>query len=291
MRFEPVVSNLCPMTLRNVKWNDVALNAEIFLGTVHEYVTTHGKPKPDSAEGCTLALKMATTYSKRMAERAQKKPPQNFVGAGTTTEGDAQLALVAASKAPASATHGLLEQIRKNTDLIPSVHQKMGDIPQQTAAHLDPRFDTLGRKFVDMQRENDALKQDLAQVLANLARRVEPEFFQWIFVILGCGSVSEAARRLDIPGSTFADRLNKYVAQGGVYKTLYSMVGVRNAGVGRGRIERFNEMFGKHQGVQAVAEPDVLRELLDGLEGLNGANWKGVREELIGLVKSEIPEE
>jgi hypothetical protein len=89
--FTPVVPNLCPVTLRDLKWKDVAVNAEIFLGTVHEYVTTNGirSPEPDSAAGRTLALagkdidtaiERAAAYRRRMFDRAQKKaapaPPQ-----------------------------------------------------------------------------------------------------------------------------------------------------------------------------------------------------------------------
>jgi len=157
-------------------------------------------------------------------------------------------------------------------------------------AHFDRRFDTVGRKFADLEQENAALKQDLAQVLSNIARQVEPEFFQWIFVILAAGSVNAAAQKLGFAGSSFADKVKAYVGRGGLYATLYAMVRARAKGVGRKSIERFNEVFAAHQGAQAVAEPNVLRELLDGLEALNGSNWKALRKELIELVKSELPE-
>lgn len=157
--------------------------------------------------------------------------------------------------------------------------------------HFDRRFDRVGREFSDLERENKQLKQDLAQVLANVARQVEPEFFQWIFVILGTGSVNAAARVLKVPGSTFAGRLKEYADRGGLYETLFSMVAVRRKGVGQRRIERFNELFKEHQGVTMAATPDVLMELLDGLEGLNEDNWEGMREELIALVRGELPED
>ncbi len=157
--------------------------------------------------------------------------------------------------------------------------------------HLDRRLDTVGTRVSELELENTKLKQDLSQVLANLARQVEPEFFQWIFVILAAGSVNAAAQILGVPGSTFAGKLKEYMGRGGLYATLYSLVGIRNKGAGRKRIVRFNELFAEHQGKQGVAEPDVLRELLDGLEELNGANWKAMRKELIGIVKSEFPED
>lgn len=157
--------------------------------------------------------------------------------------------------------------------------------------HFDRRFDRVGREFADLESENKQLKQDLAQVLANVSRQVEPEFFQWIFVILGTGSVNAAARVLKVPGSTFAGRLKEYADRGGLYETLFSMVAARRKGVGQRRIERFNEMFKEHQGVAMAATPDVLMELLDGLESLNAANWKELRKELIAVVRGELPED
>jgi len=157
--------------------------------------------------------------------------------------------------------------------------------------HLDGRIDTVGREFADIERENEQLKQNLAAVLASIARQVEPEFFQWIFVILGTGSVSAAARELEMANSTFDERLKKYVKRGGLYATLFAMVGVRRKGMGEKRVERFNELFGEHQGPEVAAEADVLHALLDGLEDLSASNWEGMRNELIEVVKEALPEE
>ncbi len=272
--FTPVVPNLCPMTLRDLKWKDVAVNAEIFLGTVHEYVTTNGirSPEPESAAGRTLALagkeidtaiERATAYRRRMFDRARLTPMQHSL-----------------------LCNGAQEHVN------PPPRQDALDITnRELKRHFDRRFDTLGHEYSDMQQENAALKQDLAQVLANLARQVDPLFFQWIVFILGAGSVNAAAKKLNIAGSTFADRIQEYVARGGIYKMLYSVVEVLRKGAGRKRIVRFNDLISAHPGAQAMAEPDVLRELLDGLEDLNGLNWKVAKEELIELVKSVLPEE
>jgi len=158
-------------------------------------------------------------------------------------------------------------------------------------SHLDKRLDSVGREFSDLQNENDGLKHDLAQVMSNMARKVDPLFFQWIFVILGTGSVDAAAKELNVPGATFAERLQKFVARGGEYKKLYSMVGIRKKGTGRRRMVGFNEVLAQHQGDLALAEPNVLRELLDGLEELDAANWRKMRAELIEIVRSELPED
>lgn len=157
--------------------------------------------------------------------------------------------------------------------------------------HLAGRFDNVTTDFAALQKENDLLKQQLAAVLAKMARQVAPEFFQWIFLILAAGSASAAARKLGLAISTFDERLKGYVERGGLYRTLFSLVAVRRKGTGRRQIERFNELFEEHQGEESWSEPNVLRDLLDGLEGLNASNWKSVREELMEVIRGELPEE
>jgi len=166
-----------------------------------------------------------------------------------------------------------------------------GDITNKdVVAHMDRRFDTLGHEYSDLQRENVELKQNLAQVLANIGKKVDPEFLQWIFVILGCGSVNGAARRLGISGSTFDQRLKAYVERGGLYRTLYLTLGVRRKGVGQKSIVRFNELLKAHQQGVTDVDDSFWRELLDGLEALNGKNWQTVRDELIVIVKGAMTE-
>ncbi len=156
--------------------------------------------------------------------------------------------------------------------------------------HLDGRLNTLGMDYASVREENERLKRDLAAVLSSMAHRVEPEYFLWIFTILGTGSVSAAARTLKVNNSTFDSRLKKYTARGGVYKILYSMTAVRRKGVGTGTVERFNEMFAKHQVPAGVDEADTIRELLNGLEDMNDCNWDGMRDELIEIAKEAIME-
>ena len=103
--------------------------------------------------------------------------------------------------------------------------------------HLDVRLDDvndgilhMGDHVADLRSENAMLKQNLAHSLCKLAQQVDPEFFQWVFVILGTGSVNAAAQKLGIPGSTFADRVKRYVDRGGLYQALYSMLDIRRQG-------------------------------------------------------------
>ncbi len=152
--------------------------------------------------------------------------------------------------------------------------------------HLDYRLDTIGHEFSSLNEENTDLKQDLAQSLSNIAERVEPEYFQWIFTIMGAGSVSGAAKLLGIPNSTFIKKLKRYAAKGGVYATLFAMIKARR-GASAKSVESFSEEFAEHQ-PELFSDSNHIGDLLNGLENLNGDNWPGVRDELIELVREEF---
>jgi hypothetical protein len=156
--------------------------------------------------------------------------------------------------------------------------------------HLDGRLDTLGERVVALNQENETLKQNLARVLTEFARRVDPEFLGWVFVILAAGSVRGAAKALKMAKSTLDDRLKQYADRGGVYRLLFSALDIRRKGMGQGEVETFNELFLRHQPQSRAPGPDVWRELLDGLEALNAENWREVRTELLDLLTTESPD-
>lgn len=152
--------------------------------------------------------------------------------------------------------------------------------------HFDVRIDSVGRRFSDLEVENERLKGDLAKMIANIASQVDPEYFKWIYMVLASGSVSKASTALNIPNSTFDKDLKNYSARGGMYKTLFDLIKVRR-GCGVKSIEGYNPEFVEHQG-EACRDPGAIKDLLCGLEALNAANWKQVRDELIDLVKNDL---
>ncbi len=149
--------------------------------------------------------------------------------------------------------------------------------------HLDGRLDSLGRVQEGLRRENEELKGNLAGVLACAAKKVDPEFFRAMFAVLGAGSVAGGAKVLRTPNSTLAGQLHGFARRGGVYRMLYDMIDVRRK-LGVQSVERFNEEFAAHQGLDC-GKVDVLRDLLDGLEAMDAGNWDAVRDELLELVK------
>jgi hypothetical protein len=289
--FEPAIPDLCPSTLCHTDWNTVAPKVEKFFSAAHKYVLAKDMhdPAPGSFARILIetfepelakAVEKGTAYRKRMFEISQQRRDAANVSAP----------MPPATHAPTPMPQDLLEQILKYTKLIPSFQQKIDEIPQQTAAHLAPRLDSLGHEFADLQQENVVLKQNLAQMLANLAQRVDPEFFQWVYVIMGTGSVNAAAQKLKIKQTTFHQRFQAYVARGGLYRMLYKMLGIRRKGVGQKSMERYNEALGEHQrGIAATATDEAdWRQMLDGLEDMNPKNWSAIRDELIELVREMI---
>jgi hypothetical protein len=170
-------------------------------------------------------------------------------------------------------------------------HLTPRDLPvRDLKDHLDTRLDTLAERVVALNQENETLKQNLARVLTEFARRVDPEFLALVFVILAAGSMRAAAKALKLPKSTLDDRLKQYVGRGGVYQLLFSTLDLRRKGLGQEPIESFNDLFIRHQPQGAAPGPDLWRELLDGLQALNGDNWQQIRAELVDLLQTENPD-
>jgi len=176
--------------------------------------------------------------------------------------------------------------------------RRLADPSQQALRrHFDDRFDRvergverIGNHVRDLEAENAVLKRHLADALVQVTRRVEPEFFLWILMVLGKGSVNGVARDLGLSGSTFDDRLKRYAEKGGLHRTLYDLITVRRKGLGRTSIEGFNEMFLGHQAQAGTDQDDILRRILDGLEALNPRNFQPMVRELIEMVEEHLPD-
>lgn len=165
-------------------------------------------------------------------------------------------------------------------------HLAPRDLPvHELKDHLDTRLDTLGERVIAINQENETLKRNLARVLTELARRVDPTFLAWVFVILAAGSMRGAAQALQMPRSSLERRLREFADRGGVYALLYSTLEIRRKGLGQAPIERFNEVFLDHQQQADSCGPDLWSEVMEGLEALNPDNWRQVRDELMEVLR------
>lgn len=156
---------------------------------------------------------------------------------------------------------------------------------RELKGHVDARLDTLAERVVAINQENETLKQNLARVLTEFARRVDPTFLAWVFVILAAGSMRGAAKALNMSKSALDRRLRQFAERGGVYAMLYSALEIRRRGVGQEPIQKFNELFLGHQPTSEAPGPDLWKEVMEGLEALNPENWRQVRDELIEALR------
>lgn len=249
---------------RRVYWCHARNEAEILTG-VQEIIARTG------AEGCAVLPTLSEAADRMLAEAGVS---------GVSLAGNVSLTV-------SGVQGGCGIVCRHVTDLSRRALQQ----------HLDDRFDRVEQEVErirtnvrELEAENALLKQQLVRALVEVARRVEPEFFQWILMILGKGSVSGVARELGLSSSTFDERLKRYADKGGLYRTLYSLVAVRRKGFGVRSVEGFNELFLGHQKSGATDESEVLRRVLDGLEALNPNNFQSVVRELIELIRESLPE-
>ncbi len=167
-------------------------------------------------------------------------------------------------------------------------HLAPGDLSvRDLKGHMDTRLDTLAERVVALNQENETLKQNLTRVLTEFARRVDPEFLGWVFVILAAGSMRGAAQALKMPRSTLERRLREYEDRGGVYALLSSTLEIRRKGMGQEPIEKFNELFLDHQPQAESPGPDLWQEVINGLEALSPNNWRQVRDELIEVLRQQ----
>lgn len=187
------------------------------------------------------------------------------------------------SEKPPSPASRVRVNVTVDTDGLPSSGGKADISNVELGERLEKRLDFVGRKFSEVKRENESLKADAARVFAAAAVKVKPEYFRWILAVLGAGSVSGASKLLGKPNATFDAQLKKQAQQGGAYRKLYEFVAVRRK-LGVKSFAQFNEEFAKHQ-PDALGDENVLKDVLEGLELLNGDNWVSVRKELMGLIE------
>lgn len=150
---------------------------------------------------------------------------------------------------------------------------------------VEAGFTVIKNRVQSLKDENIALQASLSEQLQQIGAKVEPEFLSWVITILAAGSVSRAAKRLGIPNSSFDEKVKKYATRGGAYQALFSLIRIRQKGLGKKKVERFNDDWEDHQPENFDNDQtELLRDLIDALNGLNAKNWSNVRDEMREIV-------
>lgn len=159
----------------------------------------------------------------------------------------------------------------------------------------------------ELARENEDLRKLQQEGLFKFALRVDAEDFRAFAVIMALGNRKAAADFLKVPHRSFYDRVEKWTSRGKEYERLYRLVEWRKK-VGRKIMVRLedsvqsgepNENAENPQTVVALMDritqgdnrdyPGILREILETLEQQTPRNWAAVRDEVVGIIREEVP--
>lgn len=177
----------------------------------------------------------------------------------------------------------------------------------KTVERIDRNIEAVVKNKYELQSENEELKRLATDGLFNFLTQVEPDDFRYFIAICIHGDRAKAARALQIKQRTFYDRINAWPGQGQHYKRMYQMVGsvkklktknislpgsIQYGGTGNAteNPKILSETVQKIQQSNSSAYPNILQEVLDAILEMNQANWQAIKDELIPILREEIPQ-
>jgi hypothetical protein len=159
----------------------------------------------------------------------------------------------------------------------------------------------------ELRKENSELRRWQSEGLFKFALRVEAQDFQAFAAVMALGNRKAAAEFLGVPLRSFYDRIDRWPGRGGDYARMFRIVEWRKATdrkvmVGLEESVAFGVAAGGAENPATVAavlstlrdrdgagQQEVLRQVLEALQAQNGANWVGVRDELLEMLREEVP--
>ena len=156
---------------------------------------------------------------------------------------------------------------------------------ERTAPATAADVRTMGLEFGAVRLENLRIREALGQNILRVVQRADPEYIKMILCVLAAGSVSKAAKKLGKAVSTFSEKLKIKAGESAEHRAMYRMIDTRRRNCGVKSIERFNEGWDEHQGCQGGAESiaDILKTVVEGLEGMRPDNFHSLKDELVEL--------
>jgi hypothetical protein len=181
-----------------------------------------------------------------------------------------------------------------------------GDLPA-TIERIDRNIEAVARDRYRLNAENEELKRLTIAGQLQFAERVDAEDYVAFAFILALGNRSAAARRLGIPHRSFYDRVNGWNTRDDDYKRMFRLIEWRKA-VGRKITVRLGQslqfggtgdeaenpktlesMLDRIASQGSDSREELLKDLLEALRSQNPGNWQSVRNELVAIIKDEIP--
>jgi hypothetical protein len=207
-------------------------------------------------------------------------------------------------------------------DLIMSLPEQMQgilDLVRERAAYwngvshaldrLERRIESIARDNCELRKENEKLLLLSGDVCLKLVRAVAPEDLRCFSAILALGDRAKAARHLGIPRQSFYHRVASWSTRGPEYKRMTRIIQARTRIARNGDVRLPDSvLYGgisddaeNPKSVQGVLEriksPDsagdnsvsLLKDILGALADMNPENWRAIREELLPIIKEELP--
>ena len=188
---------------------------------------------------------------------------------------------------------GTATAIAEIRDLIEAVAQQKQELRKENA---------------QLQEENERLRGMQAHGLFDFVLEVEREDFLAFAVIMTLGNPNAASKFLKAPQRTFYDRLERWKTGVKSYQEMLRWIQWRKE-VGRKIKLRLPDPKDSgsaddtavnpdvlHEVVEAIGEsssqnyPSLLREILSVLLAQNPKNWERARQDLVALIKEELPQ-
>ena len=167
----------------------------------------------------------------------------------------------------------------------------------------------IAKGAADLRRENQELKEMQGAGLFQFALRVDVADFQAFAAVMALGNRKAAAEFLDVPMRTFYDRVEAWRMRGKDYQRMFRMVEWRKATGRKIHVRLEDSLMSsdgsnsenpetlasvlakmKEQGSDNRGYADILRQVWQALQEQNTGNWDGVRNELVEILREEVPQ-
>lgn len=173
-------------------------------------------------------------------------------------------------------------------------------------------LDAVAKGNYELRTENEELRRLASDGYFKFVLSVDPLDFRYFAAIFAVGDRAKAARLFnnEIGERRFYERVDSWKSRGPEYKRMYRIVEARKK-AGRHGMIRLNESL-QSASVQEEAEnpetlqavldrlhaddldqrsfPALLQDILNALLDMNDDNWRPIRDELVPVIREEIPQ-
>lgn len=175
---------------------------------------------------------------------------------------------------------------------------------------IEENLEAVARGTYELRQENEELRKFQRLGFFQFALRVDGAEFRRFAIIMALGTRNAAASFLQIPQRSFYDRVERWAGMGPDYQRMLRFVEWRKRSARRIKVRlgeaaqsgESAEGGENRQTLKVVAQqmadnavdsrsyPDIFREILESLQQQNPRNWQKIRDELVDLVKQEVPQ-